>query len=151
MAISDIFKKKKELKKQELEKIEEPKKEEKIEKPEGEEVKMGKPVFPAGAAIRHKKRIPEMAFRILISPHVTEKATDLESQNQYVFKVFPRANKIEIRKAIEEVYGVKVVSVNIINVPRKPRKLGKTIGWKKGFKKAIVKIKEGQKIETLVR
>jgi len=151
MAITDIFKKKKELKKQKLEKIEEPKKEEKIEKPEGEEIKRGKPASMAGAAITRKRRIPEMAFRILISPHVTEKATDLESQNQYVFKVFPRSNKIEIRKAIEEVYGVKVVSVNIINVPRKPRRLGKTMGWKKGFKKAIVKIKEGQKIETLVR
>ena len=82
---------------------------------------------------------------------MTEKATELAKKNQYVFKVWPRANKVEIKKAIEDIYGVDVVSVKIIKVPRKRRRLGRISGWRKGYKKAIVKIKEGQKIEVLPR
>jgi len=89
------------------------------------------------------------AYRILKTPHVTEKATDLVKKNQYVFKVFPEANKTEIKKAIEDLYGVDVESVKTINVPRKQRRLGRIKGWRKGYKKAIVKIKEGQKIEVM--
>ena len=88
---------------------------------------------------------------VLISPHITEKATDLVQKNQYVFKVFPKANKTEIKKAIEDLYKVEVLDVKIINVPKKRRRLGRISGWKKGYKKAIVKIKEGQKIEVLPR
>ena len=88
---------------------------------------------------------------VLISPHITEKATDLAQKNQYVFKVFPKANKTEIKKAIEDLYKVEVLDVKIINVPKKRRRLGRISGWKKGYKKAIVKIKEGQKIEVLPR
>jgi len=90
-------------------------------------------------------------FKILIEPHVTEKTTDLVKKNQYVFEVYPRANKMEIKKAIENLYGIDVLDVKIINVPRKRRRLGRISGWKKGYKKAIVKIKEGQKIEVLPR
>jgi len=90
-------------------------------------------------------------FKILIEPHITEKTTDLEKKNQYVFKVFPKANKTEIKKAIEDLYKVEVLDVKIINVPKKRRRLGRISGWKKGYKKAIVKIKEGQKIEVLPR
>ena len=97
------------------------------------------------------KKISEIAYRVLRGPHVTEKATDLTQKNQYIFKVYPRANKIEIKKAVEDVYGVNVVSVNVIRVPRKRRRLGKIEGWRKGYKKAIIKIKEGQKIEVLPR
>lgn len=86
---------------------------------------------------------------IIKSPHITEKATDLTKKNQYVFKVEPNANKIEIKKAIEKLYGVDVLSVKIINVPKKRRRLGRISGWRKGYKKAIVRIKEGQKIEVL--
>ncbi len=100
--------------------------------------------------IRKDRRFQE-AYRILKAPHITEKATDLTKSNQYVFKVFPKANKVEIRKAIEEIYGVDVLSVNIINVPSKRRRLGRISGWKKGYKKAIIKIKPGQKIEVLPR
>lgn len=83
---------------------------------------------------------------ILLSPHVTEKATN-QGPTQSVFKVDPRANKIEIRKAIESLYHVDVVKVRIINVPKKQRKLGRSQGWKSGYKKALVEVKEGQKIE----
>ncbi len=91
------------------------------------------------------------AWKSLFSPHVTEKATDLASHNQYIFKVFKRTNKNEIKKAVQSLYGVDVEKVRIINVHRKKKKMGRNIGWKKGYKKAIVKIKKGQEIEVLPR
>lgn len=84
---------------------------------------------------------------ISIVPHVTEKATKLAEKNQYIFKVASKANKNEVKKAVEDLYKVKVLDVKIINVPAKRRQVGRISGWKKGYKKAIVKIKEGQKIE----
>lgn len=90
-------------------------------------------------------------YKILKAPQVTEKATDLVKKNQYVFKVWSRTNKPEIKKAVEDIYGVSVVAVNIIKIPRKKRRLGKKSGFRKSYKKAVVKIKEGQKIEILPR
>jgi len=98
-----------------------------------------------------REKVIGEAYRILKTPQVTEKATDLVKKNQYVFKVYSRANKNEVKKAIESVYGVDVISVRIINVPAKRRRLGRQRGWRKGYKKAIVKIKAGQKIEVLPR
>ncbi len=102
-----------------------------------------------------EKKISEFAYRILKSPHITEKATDLVEKNQYVFRVFPDVNKTEIKKTVEDLYGVEVERVNIIHNPAKKRRLGRTGGWRegleKGYKKAIVKIKKGQKIEVLPR
>ena len=98
-----------------------------------------------------REKVIGEAYRILKTPQVTEKATDLVKKNQYVFKVSSRANKNEVKKAIESVYGVDVISVRIINVPAKRRRLGRQRGWRKGYKKAIVKIKTGQKIEVLPR
>lgn len=92
-----------------------------------------------------------MAYSILKSLHVTEKATDLSKNDQYVFRVFPKTNKPEIKKAIEEIFGVDVLSVNIIKTPSKRRRLGRTFGWRKGYKKAIIKVKKGQKIDILPR
>jgi large subunit ribosomal protein L23 len=100
---------------------------------------------------QQKKGVSDRAYRILSAPHISEKATNLSEKNKYVFKIKPRANKIEIRKAIKDVYGVEAVAIKIINVHRKKRKLGRQIGWRKGYKKAIVKVKEGQKIELLSR
>jgi large subunit ribosomal protein L23 len=90
-------------------------------------------------------------YRILKIPQVTEKATDLTKENQYVFRVFPKANKTEIKKAINDLYGVDVSEIRIIRVPAKRRRLGRISGWRKGYKKAIVKLAEGQKIEVLPR
>ena len=142
MALRDIFKKK--PKEKPVEKV----------KPVGEEVKpVEKPKEIKGEVktISRQKTAVGEAYRILKSPHITEKATDLNKRNQYVFKVYTRANKIDIKKAIEDVYGVNVSDVNIINISPKKRRLGKIIGWRKGYKKAIVKIKKGQKIEILPR
>jgi large subunit ribosomal protein L23 len=91
------------------------------------------------------------AYRILKSLHVTEKATDLNKSNQYVFEVFSKANKPEIKKAIELAFNVEVIGVNIVKIPAKRRRLGKTLGWKKAYKKAIVRIKKGQKIDILAK
>lgn len=126
----------------------------------GEAGKEGKALFdkkekPKEVKVEKPKARKELkisqGYRILKSPHVTEKATDLAGKNQYVFRVFPEANKIETKKAIEDTYGVDVVSVRIINVPAKKRRLGRTKGMKAGYKKAIVRVKEGQKIEVLPR
>jgi len=84
---------------------------------------------------------------ILIAPHTAEKALTAQKNNQYVFKVSPRANKIEIKKAVGRAYKVKAVSVNIINIPGRTRRVGKTTGWKSGYKKAIVTLASGQSIE----
>lgn len=100
---------------------------------------------------RSKKRVAERAYKVLHSPHIAEKATDFEKENKYVFKVWPKANKIEIKKAIEDTYGVYVEKVKIINIHRRRKRLGRQMGWKKGYKKAIIKVKEGQKIEILPR
>lgn len=89
--------------------------------------------------------------KILLSPQITEKATDLTKKNQYIFKVYFKTNKNEIKKAIENLYKVNVLDVKIVKIPRKRRRLGRISGWRKGYKKAIVKIKEGQKIEVLPR
>ena|SRR3989344_3679547 len=86
---------------------------------------------------------------ILRGAHVTEKAGNLNSLNQYVFKVSTQSNKIEIKKAVEKMYGVKVARVMISVVPAKKRRLGRQEGEKAGFKKAIVKLVAGQKIDIM--
>jgi large subunit ribosomal protein L23 len=103
------------------------------------------------AKVKKSTRISKEMSEILHSPHVTEKATILSEKNKYVFKVASETNKIEIRKAVEGIYGVDVESVRIINVLGKMRKRGKQTGWKKGYKKAIVEIRKDQKIEILPR
>jgi large subunit ribosomal protein L23 len=99
---------------------------------------------------KKRENFENFAYRILKSPYITEKALRMSEDNKYVFKVFKKANKIEIRKAVEGLYGVKVEDVKILKMPRKRRRIGKVSGYRKGFKKAIVKVKEGQKIEELI-
>ena len=100
---------------------------------------------------KSRKSSSGVANKILKEPHVSEKATDLTKQDWYAFKVYPEANKTEIKKAVEDLYGVSVVSVGIINIPKKKRRLGRVEGWRKGYKKAVVRLKAGQKIEVLPR
>lgn len=80
---------------------------------------------------------------------ITEKAGSLAGLNKYVFIVDKQMNKPEVEKAIESMYGVKVSSINILNKKGKTRKLGKNSGKISGFKKAIVTLKEGNKIEVM--
>jgi len=110
-----------------------------------------KPEIPVVVPKAPKKKETEEIYRAINIPHITEKATDLTEKNQYVFKVYPKTNKIEIKTAIEDLYNVDVLSVRIIKVRPKRRRLGRISGWRAGYKKAIVKIKAGQKIEVMPR
>ncbi|MFA5392345.1 MAG: 50S ribosomal protein L23 [Candidatus Paceibacterota bacterium] len=84
---------------------------------------------------------------ILKKPHLSEKSTDLKSQNQYVFDIESKANKNTVKKTIENYYHVKVIKVRTIRTPAKSKKwMGKT-SYSQDKKKAIVTIQEGQKIE----
>ena len=84
---------------------------------------------------------------ILIRPLITERTTQLMGEGKYVFVVDKRANKIEIAKAVAEVFKVSVVSVNTMNVTGKKKRVGRTVGKRADYKKAIVKLKEGETIE----
>ncbi|CDR31440.1 50S ribosomal protein L23 [Acholeplasma oculi] len=86
-------------------------------------------------------------YDLLRTPIITENSMQLvESANRYTFKVPKTANKVEIKKAVEAVFGVEVIKVNTITVLPKYKKVGKYAGLKPGYKKAIVQLKEGQKI-----
>lgn len=89
----------------------------------------------------------ELAEKILIEPWITEASTAAAELRKYVFKVSQGSVKTQIKKAIEDLYKVKIVSINTVNAPRKKRNYGRTSGWKPGFKKAVVTLKEGDKIE----
>ena len=98
-----------------------------------------------------KKRDIKLAPGVLDRPQITEKATFLMEKNQYIFQSFKTATKPEVKKAVEEVYGVDVEKIRVINVKRKRKRLGRTTGWSKGYKKVIVTIKKGQEIEIIPR
>ena len=132
MGLLDFFKKKKKPEKKIEQKKVEKKEVKRVEKKEVKKPDIKKP----------RKKVSGVAYRTLLSAHVTEKATGLEAENKYVFKVLPKANKSEIKKSIENLYGVEVINVRIINIPKKERRLGKQKGWRKGYKKAIIRIKE---------
>lgn len=99
-----------------------------------------------------EKTVPKATRSVLgqiIQPHITEKATNLAEKNQYVFVVQSGANKKGIEQSVEKMYGVNVQGVRIVNVHSKEMRLGQSRGIKKGYKKAIVKVKDGQKIDIL--
>ncbi len=89
------------------------------------------------------------AWRILRAPHVTEKSSDLTRFNYYTFRVIGNPSKPEIKKSVEEVYGVHVEKVRKVSLPGKERRRGRHLGWRPGYKKAIVKLRQGEKIEVL--
>lgn len=97
------------------------------------------------------RKIAHNVANILEQAHITEKASRLAEGNQYVFQITPNANKNEVRKAVESYYNVKVIKVNIAKVPGKRHRRAKGISQSPDLRKAIVKIKEGQKIELLPR
>lgn len=83
--------------------------------------------------------LPDLVRR----PLVTEKATIMMEQNKYTFEVIPKATKPEIRAAIEELFNVKVVKVNTSKPPRKKRRVGKFVGYRPQYKKAVVTVAPG--------
>ncbi|HUU80132.1 MAG TPA: 50S ribosomal protein L23 [Acidobacteriota bacterium] len=87
-------------------------------------------------------------YQVIKEPRITEKATlQKEGANQVSFKVHKRANKVEIRQAVETLLKKKVLGVRTMNVRGKSRRVGKNVGKKADWKKAIVRLAPGQSIE----
>jgi len=89
-------------------------------------------------------------FNVIKKPCLTEKGMGLqEANNQVVIKVDPRANKLEIKEAVEKMFKVKVANVRTANMHRKQKRVGKHAGFTSDWKKAIVTLAEGHKIDFL--
>ncbi len=86
---------------------------------------------------------------IVVKPLVSEKTIGLQERNTYVFEVAKKANKVNIKQAIEEIFNVKVNSVNTVNVLPKKKRVGRYTGFTKGYKKAYVELKDGYTIDIL--
>ncbi|MBW1636357.1 MAG: 50S ribosomal protein L23 [Deltaproteobacteria bacterium] len=84
-------------------------------------------------------------YSVLRGPCLTEKAAILQEENgKVVFKVHPKANKIEVKRAVEQIFNVKVKDVRTANMHGKQKRVGKTIGFTKNWKKAYVTLSEGE-------
>ncbi len=79
-------------------------------------------------------------------PLITDKATRLLEKNQYTFIVDPASDKTSIKKSIEYLFNVNVIKINTCHLPKKKKRVGKFIGWKSHYKKAIVTLAEGNTI-----
>lgn len=149
MGILDVFKQNKGAGKKSKKGIRKPrvkKLEDKKDELKSDEIKL------APESKNLKKKDFSDAYKILKEPHITEKATDAGDDNKYTFKVFSKANKIEIKKAVRDLYGVSVLDVNIINIHKKTKRFGgRKGGHKEGYKKAIVTIQKGHIIDVLPR
>jgi len=88
-----------------------------------------------------------LVLGVLRGSHVTEKAASFAGARAYVFRVTTRANKPEVKKAVEARYGVHVEAVRMLAAHKKARMRGRIQGWKPGFRKAVVRVKEGEVIE----
>ena len=86
------------------------------------------------------------ARAVILAPVVSEKSYALLEDGKYSFRVHPDAHKTQIRQAIEELFSVRVVDVKVIKVPPKPKRRGIHRGTRPGYKKAIVRVAEGQTI-----
>ena len=86
-------------------------------------------------------------YTVIVRPLVTEKSTLLSSFNKYAFEVMPHANKVQIKQAVEVAFKVRVSAVNTCNVRGKVRRFGRRQSVGRSWKKAIVTLKEGYKIE----
>jgi large subunit ribosomal protein L23 len=84
---------------------------------------------------------------VLIAPVVSEKSYSLIEDNKYSFRIHEKAHKTQVRQAVEELFDVKVEAVNIVKVPSKPKRRGYSQGIKPGWKKAIVRLRAGDRIE----
>ncbi|MHB2018104.1 MAG: 50S ribosomal protein L23 [Candidatus Xenobia bacterium] len=92
--------------------------------------------------------VPKRTARdIIVRPLITEKSMEQTAFNKYTFKVDPKANKTEIRTAVEEIFKVTVQAVHTVSMKGKPVRRGKYWGYKSDWKKAVVTLKPGDKIE----
>jgi len=86
---------------------------------------------------------------IIKKPWVTEKSVGLSKMGKYVFIVEPHISKSEIKKALKKSYGVDAVSVNVVNIPGKKKRMGRSITKTSGMRKAIVTLKSGQSLDII--
>lgn len=100
-----------------------------------------------------RKRVPVATmepYQVIRKPHVSEKTTDLiQNHNTYVFEVHPDSTKTDIREAIAKIWDVRVDSIRIINVLGKAKRLGRISGFSRSWKKAVVRLHEGDGIDVL--
>ncbi|MBB1520567.1 50S ribosomal protein L23 [Aquipseudomonas campi] len=90
----------------------------------------------------------ERVFKVLVGPHVSEKATVLaDGKSQFVFKVATDATKLEIKKAVESLFNVKVAAVNTVNVLGKSKRTARGVGKRNDWKKAYIALQPGQDID----
>jgi len=87
------------------------------------------------------------ADAVIIAPVLTEKANEMRESSTYVFRVDPRANKLQVKYAISELFDVEPVDCRVMNVKRKPKRQRFQRGYTAGWKKAVVTLKPGQTIE----
>ena len=87
-------------------------------------------------------------YDIIVRPLITEKSTKLIEENKYTFEVKQGSNKVEVAKAVEELWQVKVVAVNMINTQRKTRRVGKYEGLRPAVQKAVVTLAKGDKLDV---
>lgn len=107
--------------------------------------------FPVVRKVKASSTRERIAHRVLLRPHVTEKAGKLAQMNQYVFRIAARTTKQEIVQAVVDSYGVRPVAVSTVTIAGKRRRLGTREGRISGYKKAIVTLPEGKTIEVLPR
>ena len=90
---------------------------------------------------------PLHPYDVLRRPLITEKGTLLAESGKYAFQVATSANKLQIKEAVERAFDVHVVKVNVMNMPGKQRRVGRSVGMTSEWKKAIVTLAEGERIE----
>ena len=90
---------------------------------------------------------PLHPYAVLLRPLITEKGTLLAESGKYAFRVASGANKLQIKEAVETAFDVHVVKVNVMNMPGKLRRVGKSQGMTREWKKAVVTLAEGERIE----
>ena len=99
-------------------------------------------------AVEKTKKLVERYFDVFVGPVLTEKTMNLtQNENKVTVKVNAKSNKDEIKDAFEAIFGVKVAKVNVINVRPRAKRLGRFEGQVSGYKKAIVKLAEGQSLD----
>ena len=89
------------------------------------------------------------SYETIIYPVVSEKGTILQEQNKYIFRVHSKTNKIEIKRAVQDIFKVKVKKVNTISVHGKEKRMRYKSGFTSSWKKAIVTLRAGEKIELI--
>lgn len=100
------------------------------------------------AIVKAEDSLPSatLANRVLLSVRVTEKAYLLNTQNQYVFRISKDATKDDVKRSVEAAYGVHVEKVRTVNIPRKKKASGRSIGFKSAVRKAVVTLQKGEDI-----